>query len=379
MKSNEIRIPLMKPFINDEIKNAVIYVLENEKLVLGESVFKFEEELARYFGVQFAVTTSSGTHALEFALRAIGLRNGDRVVTTPFSFIATANSILHAGGEPVFSDIREDTFNIDPEKIEKIVKTDSKFKAILPVHLYGYPADMGRILEIASKYNLKVIEDACQAHGAIYYNKKVGTLGDAGCFSFYPSKNMTVAGDGGAVITNDEKIAKIVAKLRDCGRISKYEHDIIGYTARLNTINAAIGRIQLKYLDQWNETRRKIAKKYNSLLSDIEEITLPPSETTAIKPAYHLYVIRTKYRDKLKKWLEKNGIECGIHYPIPIHLQPIYRKMYGYSGGEYPNSERASKECLSIPMHPFLKDDEIKYISEKIHEFFEKVIDKAYE
>jgi perosamine synthetase len=365
-----LRIPLIKPFINDEIKNAVIYVLENEKFVLGESVFRFEEELAKYFGVEYAITTSSGTHALEFALKAIGLKAGHKVITTPFSFVATANSILHAGGELVFADIREDTFNIDPNEVKRRIGSD--VKAILPVHLYGYPADMNEIIELANRNGLKVIEDACQSHGATYYGRKVGTLGDAGCFSFYPSKNMTVCGDGGAIITNDEDIARIVMKLRDCGRISKYEHDIIGYTARLNTINAAIGRIQLKYLDQWNEARRRVAKIYNSLLSDIEEITLPPSETPSIKPVYHLYVIRTRYRDKLKKWLEENDIECGVHYPIPIHLQPIYRKIYGYRGGEYPKSEKASKECLSIPMHPFLKDEEIKYICEKIHEFFDK-------
>jgi perosamine synthetase len=363
-----MRIPLMKPFINDEVRNAVIYVLENDRLVMGENVFKFEEELAKYFGVEFAITTSSGTHALEFTLKALGLQGGQKVITTPFSFIATANSILHTGAEPVFADVRDETLNIDPDEVRR--RITSNIKAILPVHLYGYPADMDEILELADKNSLKVVEDACQAHGATYNGRKVGTLGDAGCFSFYPSKNMTVCGDGGVVLTNDENIAGKVMRLRDCGRKSKYEHDVIGYTARLNTINAAIGRIQLKYLDMWNEARRKIAKKYNSLLSDIEKITLPPSETPMIKPVYHLYVIRTRHRDELKKWLEKHGIECGLHYPVPIHLQPVYRRIYGYSGGEYPKSEKASKECLSIPMHPFLKDEEIKYISEKIHEFF---------
>jgi perosamine synthetase len=366
-----MKIPLMKIFVNEELKNTIIYVLENERLVFGESVYKFEEELAKFFGVEYAITTSSGTHALEFALKAIGLRGGQKVITTPFSFIATANSVLLAGGEPVFSDVKDETLNIDPNEVSRRISSNTK--AILPVHLYGYPADMDEILELADKNNLKVIEDACQAHGATYHGRKVGTLGDVGCFSFYPSKNMTVYGDGGAVITNDEKIAKYVAKLRDCGRISKYEHDMVGYTARLNTINAALGRIQLKYLDQWNEARRRIAKNYNKLLSDIEEITLPPFETPKIKPAYHLYVIRTRYRDKLNEWLEKNGIECGLHYPIPIHLQPIYRRLYGYSGGEYPVSEKASKECLSIPMHPFLKDEEIKYVSQKIHEFFDNL------
>jgi perosamine synthetase len=363
-------IPLSKPVITSEMINVVIQALQNEKLVMGESVYKYEEELAQYFGVKYAVTTNSGTHALEFALIAIGLKKGDKVITTPFTFIATANSILHSGGEPIFADIKSDTLNIDPNCIKE--KLNSGVKAILPVHLYGYPADMKEIIAIANENNLKVIEDACQAHGAVYNGKKIGTIGSVGCFSFYPSKNITVGGDGGAVVTDDEEIAKTVAKLRDCGRKSKYEHDIIGYTARLNTINAAIGRIQLKYLDQWNEARRKIAETYNRLLSDIEEIILPPSGTLEIKPVYHLYVIRTRYRDKLKKWLEENGIECGIHYPIPIHLQPIYRKIYGYFGGEYPNSEKASQTVLSLPMHPLLKNDEIKYVSEKIHDFFNK-------
>jgi dTDP-4-amino-4,6-dideoxygalactose transaminase len=201
---------------------------------------------------------------------------------------------------------------------------------------------------------------------------KAGSFGDVGCFSFYPSKNVTVCGDGGAIVTNDEEIAKLVSKFRDCGRATKYIHDTIGYTARLNTINASIGRIQLKHLDEWNEARRRIARKYNELLSDIEDLKLPPPETQDIRPAYHLYVIRTRYRDKLKAWLEENGIECGIHYPLPIHLQPIYRRLFGYREGQYPKSEEASRTCLSIPMHPFLNDDEVRYVSEKIHEFFNK-------
>lgn len=360
----------MKPFIDDEIKKTIREVIDNEKLVLGESVFKFEEELAKYFRVDYAVTTSSGTHALHFALVAAGLKKGEGVITTTFSFIATANSIIHAGGRPIFADVEDDTLNIDPKEIQR--KLQKNVKAILPVHLYGYPSKIDEIIDIANKNNLKVIEDACQAHGAIYDGKKAGTFGDAGCFSFYPSKNISVLGDGGAVITNDKKIATTVMKLRDCGRISKYEHDLIGYTARLNTINAAIGRIQLKHLDEWNEKRRKIAEKYRDLLSDIEDIKLPAPITYKVQPVYHLYVIRTKYRDELKKWLEANGIECGIHYPIPIHLQPVYQKLYGYKEGQYPISEKASKTCLSIPMHPFISDDEVKYVSEKIHEFFNR-------
>jgi len=364
------RIPLAKPFLNEEVKEAVIHALENERFVLGESVYKFEEELARYCGVEYAVAVSSGTNALQLSLIALGLAKGDKVITTPFSFIATANCIIHAGGEPVFADIERSTFNIDPKRIRE--RLGPNVKAILPVHLYGYPAEMDEINEMARERNLRVVEDACQAHGATYKGKKSGSLGDAGCFSFYASKNLTVCGDGGAVVTNDGELAKLVAKLRDCGRSSKYVHDVIGYTSRLNTMNAAIGRVQLKYLDQWNDARRRIAREYNRLLSDVEGLELPPFETQAVKPAYHLYVVRTKRRDELKNWLEENGIECGIHYPMPIHLQPIYRKLYGYREGQYPESEEVSRTCLSIPMHPFLTDEEVKYVCDKIIEFFSR-------
>ena len=209
-------------------------------------------------------------------------------------------------------------------------------------------------------------------HGAVYKGRKVGGIGDVGCLSFYPTKNMSVLGDGGAVLTNDEEIAEVVRKLRDCGRRSRYVHDMIGYTARLNTINAAIGRVQLKHLDEWNERRREIAEKYNKLLSDIDEIKLPPRGDHGIKPVYHLYTIRTEKRDELKRWLEEAGIECGVYYPLPIHLQPIYRRLFNYREGSYPVSEKLSKTCLSIPIHPFLKDDEVNYVCEKIHEFFDR-------
>jgi perosamine synthetase len=367
-----LKIPLGKPVLDDEMIDAAIDSLRNERFVMGESVYKFEEEFAKYFGARYAISTNSGTAALHLSLIALGIRRGDQVVTTPFSFIATSNSVLHAGGTPIFADIDVKTYNIDPDQIRRTITR--RTKVIAPVHLYGYPADMDRIMEVAEERGIRVLEDACQAHGAEYKGSKVGTHGDVSCFSFYPSKNMTVCGDGGMVLTNNEEIAGIVRKLRDCGRKGKYVHDVIGYTMRLNTINAAIGRVQLQRLDGWNEKRRENASLYDNLLSDIEEIALPPAGNPCVKPVYHLYVVRAKRRDKLKKWLEDNNIECGVNYPLPIHLQPIYQELFGFKGGEYPNSELVSQTCLSIPMHPDLSTDEIRYVSKKIHEFYGKTL-----
>ena len=249
----------------------------------------------------------------------------------------------------------------------------SRTRAIIPVHLYGFPADMRRIKDVFEDRGCAVVEDACQAHGAEYYGQKVGALGDVGCFSFYSSKNMTVCGDGGMVVTNDEDVARKVAKLRDCGRSSHYEHDLIGFTARLNTVNAAIGRVQLKRLDDWNEKRRVCARLYDRLLRDVEELVLPCRENSEIKLVYHLYVVRTKQRDWLKVWLEQRGVQCGVHYPLPIHLQPAYRSLFAYSGGEFPNSEILSKTVLSLPMYPELQKDEIEVICENIHDFFDQI------
>jgi perosamine synthetase len=227
------------------------------------------------------------------------------------------------------------------------------------------------ILEIAEKNNIGVLEDACQAHGAVYKGKKIGSFGDAAAFSFYPSKNMTVAGDGGMVTTNNDEIAETIESLRDVGRSKTklYLHDYMGYTARMNTVNAAIGRIQLKYLEEWNEKRRKIAKKYNKKLDGIGDLILPPKENSRIKPVYHLYVIRTKYRGELKRYLEEKGIECGIHYPLPVHLQPPYRQM-GFYEGMFPNAEKWAEEILSLPVHPNLTKEEVEYIVSSIEDFF---------
>lgn len=358
-----MKIPPCKPVFDKDMEKAAINALRNEFFVLGESVFKFEEMFAKYCNTDYAVAVSSGTAALHLSLIALGIKNGDKILTTPMSFIATSNAVIHANATPVFSDIDE-TWNIDPKKIRI-----NGIKGIIPVHLYGRPCNMDEILETAEKNKIFVIEDACQAHGAEYKNRKIGSMGDIGCFSFYSTKNMTVCGDGGMVTTNNENVAEIIRKLRDCGRKSSYEHDVIGYTARLNTVNAAIGIEQLKKLDGWVKKRRENAEFYRRLLSNIEETTLPVPEKN-IKSVYHLFVIRAKRRNELKEFLKKEGITCGIHYQIPIHLQPIYRKLYGYKGGGFPESEKHAEECLSLPMFPDLKKNEIEYVCDRIKEFY---------
>ena len=356
------------PVFDEEMKNAAINALQNEKFVMGESVFKFEEEFAQYCGVKRAVSTSSGTFALQFALQALEVKSKDKVVTTPFSFIATSNSIYSAGATPIFADVDSKSCNINLTEAKR--KITKETKAVLPVHLYGYPFDLDSAAELIEDGKRIMVEDCCQAHGAEYRGKKVGGFGSAGCFSFYSAKNMTVGGDGGMAVTNDEDLAKKIGKLRDCGRISHYEHDLIGFTARLNTVNAAIGRVQLKRLDGWNEKRRNVAKLYEKLLSDVAGLELPPSENRKVLPVYHLYVVKTHLRDELKAHLEANGIQCGIHYPIPIHLQPIYRQLYSYEEGDFPKSELASNQVLSLPMYPNMKEAVVEQVSQSIHDFF---------
>ena len=367
------KIPLSMPILDEEMKEAAISALQNERFVGGESVHKFEEEFARYCGTRFGVSTASGTAALVLSLIAIGVRGGE-VVTTPASFVASANSIIHAGATPRFADINLETYTVDPEKVRATL--NDKVKAVLPVHLYGFPAAMKELCELASERHVAVIEDACQAHGASYDGKKAGSIGDVGCFSFFPSKNMTVGGDGGMVVTNDEAIAERVRSLRDCGRAkgSKYTHDLLGFTERLNTVQAAIGRVQLKRLDTWNEKRRQIASEYNDSLSDLGGLIRPPSGDSFVHQVYHMYAIRCNRRDELRNWLSSRGVETGVHYTAPIHLQPIYREMFGYKGGEFPNSETLCNNELSIPMHPSLTSEDVEFISGAIHDFYQERI-----
>lgn len=359
------RIPLALPVIDVEMKEAALAALD-EKLVMGESVFKFEEEFARYCGTKFAVSTNSGTAALSITLQGLGIGHGSEVVTTPFSFIATANAVLHAGAEPVFADVEDNGVNLSPDKAR--AKINPKTRAIIPVHLYGHPSAMDQFLDMSRELGLRVVEDACQAHGASFGGRKVGSIGDAGTFSFYPAKNMTVGGDGGMITTNNEELAQAAASIRDCGRDkgSKYQMGRIGFTSRLNSVNAAIGRIQLKRLDGWNDARRRAASRYRKELEGVGGIELPPMESDNVHGVYHLFVIRSKARDRLKERLEENGVETGVHYPVPIHLQAPYVQSYGYSEGAFPLSESLSKEVLSLPMYPDLSEEEIASICDVI-------------
>jgi perosamine synthetase len=364
------KLSLAEPILDKELKEVAMEALENDRYTKGENVLKFEEEFARYVGVKCAVSTNSGTAALHVAFLALGLKPGDEVITTPLSFVATANSVIHARGVPKFADISFEDYNIDPALVEKALS--ERTKGLLPVHLFGHPADTDALQEICSSRGLVLVEDACQAHGAKLRGRGAGALGDVGCFSFYPSKNLWVPGDGGMATTNDEDLARMMAKLADCGRVSHYEHDLIGYTYRLSSVNAAVGRILLQRMDKWNARRREFAERYHDLLGDLDAFRLPPKGDSEIQPVYHQFVLLVEDRDRLKEWLEKRGIQCGIHYPIPIHLQPVYKKLYGYQGGEYPLSEEFSRKCLSIPIHPFLDDDDIKRISEDIKAFYNK-------
>ena len=361
-------IPLASPIFDKEMEDAALNALRNERFVLGEDVFKFEEEFARYIGTRFAVSTSSGTNALQIAFLALGIEKGNEVVTSAFSFIASANAVVHAGAIPVFADIDAETYNVDPKAMK--LRVTKQTRVLLPVHLYGYPCDMREIMNTAEELALKVVEDACQAHGAMYASKKAGVIGDIGCFSFYPSKNMTVCGDGGMIVTNNESVAKLAAKLRDCGRKSQYEHDIVGYTSRLNTVNAAVGRVQLRRLDEWNKKRVKLAAKYDKLLAGISEVNSPPRGGSKVKPVYHLYVVTVKKRDELRAHLQEKGISTGVHYPLPIPMQPVYKQMCKFKIGDYPISVGISKKCLSLPIHPSMGTDEVEYVCDKIKEFY---------
>src|SRR5216683_4872316 len=282
------KIPLMRPVVDEEMLEAGLSALRDERLVMGESVYKFEKEFARYCGTRYAVSTGSGTAALQIAFQSMGIRNDDEVLTSPFSFFATSNAIIHAGAQPRFADVEDDGFNLDPSKADS--KLTARTRAIMPVHLYGQPARMDEFRDLAEDKGISIVEDACQAHGAEYDGRRVGSLGQAACFSFYTSKNMTVCGDGGMIVTNDEGVADAARSFRDCGRPSKYTMSRIGYTSRLNTVNAAIGRVQLRKLDGWNKVRRGMANLYRRELSGTEGVELPPDETGQETPEYHLFV-----------------------------------------------------------------------------------------
>jgi len=343
--------------IKREIDEAIQEVIDRSAFIMGENVEQFENEFAAYCGVKYGVGTSSGTTALHLALVVCGIRQGDEVITVPYTFIATAEAISQTGARVIFVDIEDRSYTIDPEKIESAIT--ERTKAIIPVHLFGHPADMDRIIDIAKKNNLVIIEDSCQAHGAEYKGKKAGSLGGIACFSFYPGKNLGAYGDAGMAVTDNRVLAEKMRLLRNHGYEKKYYYQIEGYNYRLDAIQAAILRVKLKHLDEWTEKRRKNAKLYNELLKGSEIKT--PVEMEYAKHVYHLYVIRTAKREKLYSRLRENDISAAIHYPLPLHLQEAYRYL-GCKKGDFPTSEVCSEELLSLPMFPELTEDEIKKI-----------------
>lgn len=359
--------------IHQELIEVFNRALRKNRFILGDELEAFEREFAQYCGTGYAVGVSSGTEALHLALRACGVGKGDQVITVPNSYIATALSISYVGATPVFVDIHKDSYNIDCDALEEIIKKGKiRPKAIIPVHLYGNMADMSRIVEIGKKYAVKIIEDACQAHGAGYKGKKAGSFGHAGCFSFYPTKNLGCLGDGGIVTTDDVYIYRELQLLRNYGQEKKYYHEIKGFNSRLDEIQAAILRVKLKWLDHWNRLRREKAKRYNALIGEIEQIERP-SENPYGEHIYHAYVIRVKNRDRLKEYLKERRISTMIHYPVPIHMQKAYKDL-GYSKGSFKVTEKCASEILSLPLYPEIPFHHIERVCESIHSFIQKTI-----
>lgn len=352
--------------IEEELKSAVLRVVEEGHYILGPEVRAFEKEAATYLNVKHAIGVASGTDALLLSLKALNIGSGDEVITTPYSFFATAGTITNVGGTPVFVDIDRKTYNIDPQLIE--AKITDRTKAIIPVHLFGQCADMPAIMRLAKKYDLIVIEDAAQAFGAEQGGQKAGTIGQLGCFSFFPSKNLGGLGDAGMVTTNDDELAEKVRMLRVHGSRQKHYHDIVGTNSRLDTIQAAALLVKLKYLDQWNRARRERATFYNEAFS-VKEYVTPPYEEGNNFHIYNQYVVRLQGRDELVNHLKENKIECAIYYPWPLHLQTCFRYL-NYQPGDLPESEAAARETLSIPVYPELTQQQQKYVVEKIEQFF---------
>jgi dTDP-4-amino-4,6-dideoxygalactose transaminase len=349
--------------IKDEILEAVSHTFESTQFILGKEVAAFEAEFAAYSGAQHGIGVNSGTSALHLALLAAGIGHGDEVITVPFTFVATVAAIVYTGAKPVFVDIDASTYTMDPQKIEQALTP--KTKAIVPVHLYGQPADMDSILAVARRRNLVVIEDAAQAHGAEYDGRRCGSIGDLGCFSFYPGKNLGAYGEGGLVTTNNTEFARTIRLLRDWGAEKKYHHILKGYNYRMEGIQGAVLRVKLRYLEEWTEARRAHAAAYNQVLSDCG-LQLP-AEAHGNRHVYHVYAVLSAQRDQLHEALNARGVQTGIHYPIPVHLMPAYADL-NYQRGDFPVAERIADEELSLPMFPELTEAQIAGVSEAIAE-----------
>jgi len=356
--------------IKPEIDRAIARVIEGGQFILGPEVEAFEREVAAYLGVKHAIGVASGTDALWLALRALKVGPGDRVIIPSFTFFATAGAACNVGATPVFADIEPETFNIDPAYVRKALESNAQLqeqtKAIIPVHLYGQMAEMDAIMSIAEEYGLLVIEDAAQAIGAEYKGRKAGTIGHLGCFSFFPTKNLGAYGDGGLVVTNDDELGERVRLLRVHGAKPKYHHRLVGTNSRLDSLQAAILRVKLRHLDEWTRARRTIAAMYDEKLRGLEGIELPyrAPERTHI---FHQYTIRVRegLRDDLQGHLKELGVGTSIYYPLPLHLQECFRPL-GYLEGELPESERACREVLSLPMFPELTEEEVQYVAAQL-------------
>jgi dTDP-4-amino-4,6-dideoxygalactose transaminase len=348
----------------DEFDGAIREVIESSAFAGGPFVEKFEEEFAAYCASKYAIGVSNGTDALWLTLLALGIGEGDEVITVPNTFIATAEAITYCKARPVFVDVDETTFTMDPAELKKSLT--ARTKAIIPVHLFGQTADMNPILEFARAHGLFVIEDAAQAHGAEYKGQKAGTMGDAGCFSFYPGKNLGAFGEAGAVVTNDGELRKKVQNLRDHGQTRKYYHTLMGWNCRMDGIQAAMLSIKLRYLEEGNALRREHALQYNQAFAGLEAVATP-FEANYARHVYHVYAIRVQERDNVWQSLEGKGIQCAVHYPVPIHLQEACRNL-GYTPGAFPVAENLAEEFLSLPMFPELTEEQIEYVVRCISE-----------
>ena len=352
----------------EEIEKAVVEVLRSGAYILGPNTKALEQEFSEYLGVKHSIGLNSGTDALHLALRALDIGKGDEVITVAFTFVATTESIEIVGATPVFVDINPDTFNIDAKAIED--KITPRTKAIMPVHLYGQPADMDVIMEVAKRHNLYVIEDCCQAIGATYKGKKVGTFGDVGAYSFFPTKNLVGMGDGGMATTNSDYIKDRMIALRNHGGAIRYHHDEIGVNSRLDEIQSAILRVKMNYIDEWNSKRREVAKRYTELFKDCPDV-VTPKELDDTYCVYHQYTIKVPNRDEVQKMLIENGVGAMIYYPIPLHMQKVHAHL-GYKTGDLPHTEENTKLVMSLPMFAELTAEEQKEIADKVKEAIAK-------
>lgn len=354
----------LKP-LRAEIDAAIARTLDNCSFCLGPDVAQFEQDFAKFCGAGHALGFNSGTSALHIAMLLLNVGPGDEVITTPYTFVATSWAISYVGARPVYVDIDDATFNLDPKRLEAAITP--RTKAVLPVHLYGQPFDVDPILDICRRHQLPLVEDAAQSHGAKYKGRTVGALGDISCFSFYPGKNLGACGEGGALVTNHPELARRAKSLREHGSTVRYYHDEVGYNYRMEGIQGAVLGIKLKHLDTWTRERRRVARRYAELLAG-SPLQLP-SEAPFAESVWHLFVVRHPRRDELKKHLEAAQIGCALHYPLPLHLQKCYAHL-GHRPGDFPAAEKAARECLSLPIYPEMTDRQILRVTEVIKEFF---------